>query len=110
VNEGSEGGSSGLSTSVLATDGEPVSISQRGGRGCRLGGQGAVWRSRGAQDGEDEAGGGPAWADVAKVLGGGRHSLVKGEQCEGWRPISSERWLDWRADPQSMMTQRCTRR
>jgi hypothetical protein len=96
--------------SVLVADGEPVSISQRGGRGRRLGGRGAVWRSRGAQDGEDEARGGLARADVAEVLGGGRRSLVKGEQCEGRHPVGSERWLVWRADPQSMTTQRCTRR
>jgi hypothetical protein len=33
VNEGLEGSSPGLSTIVLAADGEPVSISRRGGRG-----------------------------------------------------------------------------
>jgi hypothetical protein len=34
-----------------------------------------VWRSRGAQDGVDEARGGPAWAGITEALGGGWHSF-----------------------------------
>jgi hypothetical protein len=70
----------------------------------------AVRPSRAAQDGRDEARGGAAWVDVMEVLGSGRSSLVGGERREGWRTIGSEGWPAWRADPQSMMTQRCTRR
>jgi hypothetical protein len=43
----------------------------------------AVRHSHGAQDGEDETGGGTTWADVAEVLGGERRSLVGGERRWG---------------------------
>jgi hypothetical protein len=49
-------------------------------------------------------------ADVMEVLGGGWRSLVGGEQHEGRCPVGSERWLVWRADPQSMTTRRCMKR
>jgi hypothetical protein len=52
VKEGLEGGSLGLSTVALATDGEPVSISRRGGRGHRLVGRGVAVSSRGGRGGE----------------------------------------------------------
>jgi hypothetical protein len=39
--------------------------------GGRLLSREAVRRLRGAQDGEDEAGGGTTWADITEVLGGG---------------------------------------
>jgi hypothetical protein len=51
--------------------------------GGRLLSREAVRRSRGAQDGGDEAEGGTAWADVVEVLGGGRRSLVRGERQWG---------------------------
>jgi hypothetical protein len=68
---------------MLAVDGEPASISRRGGRWRRLGCRRAIWRLRGAQEGRDEAGGGPVQADITEVLGGGRRSLVGGERREG---------------------------
>jgi hypothetical protein len=52
VSDGSEGGSPGLSTMVLVVDGEPTSISQRGGRGRPLRGRGAavsLGRGRGGE-------------------------------------------------------------
>jgi hypothetical protein len=48
--------------------------------GGRLLSQEAVRRSRGAQDGGDEAGGGMACADIMEVLGSRRCSLVRGER------------------------------
>jgi hypothetical protein len=51
--------------------------------GGRLLSREAVRRPRGAQDGGDDARGGTAWADVVEVLGGGWHSLVRGEQWWG---------------------------
>jgi hypothetical protein len=54
-------------------------------RGCSavIGGwllsQETIRRSSGAQDGRDEDGGGPAWANIVVALGSGRHSLVTGE-------------------------------
>jgi hypothetical protein len=95
VNEGSKGGSPGLSTVVLAADGKLTPISQRGGRGRRLRGRGAVRRSHGAQDGGDEAGGGPAWTNIMEVLGGGQCKLVGGERHEGRRSVSYKRWPVW---------------
>jgi hypothetical protein len=92
--------------------GRPEGNGVEGTVGCRWGrllSREVVWCSRGAQDGGDEAGGGPAWADIVEVLSSGRHSFVGGEQCEGRRPVGSERWLAWRADPQPMMTRRCMR-
>jgi hypothetical protein len=67
--------------------------------GGRLLIQKAVRHPRGAQDGGDEAGGGPARADIMEVLGGGQRSLVRGERHEGRCPVGSERWLVWRAGP-----------
>jgi hypothetical protein len=55
--------------------------------GGRLLSQEAVRHSCGAQDSGDEAGGGPAWADIMEVLGGGWHSLVGGERREGRWPV-----------------------
>jgi hypothetical protein len=75
----------------------------------RLFSQEAIRCLCGAQDGVDEAGGGPVWAHVVEVLSGGRCSLVGGERREGRRPVGSEWWPAWRADPQSMMTWRYTR-
>jgi hypothetical protein len=62
VNEGLEGGSPGLSTVVLAADGESTSISRRGGRGRRLGGQG------GGRGDEGGPGGGSEWLVRAAAL------------------------------------------
>jgi hypothetical protein len=39
--------------------------------------------SRSAEEDEDEAGGGTAWADVTEVLGGGQRSLVRGGMMVG---------------------------
>jgi hypothetical protein len=77
---------------------------------CRLLSWEAVRCSCDAQDGGDEAIGGPAWVDVMEVLGGRWHSLVGGEQCEGRHSVGSERSPVWRADPQLLMTRRCMRR
>jgi hypothetical protein len=60
-----------------------------GGRWGRLLSREAVRHSRGAQDGGDEAEGGPTQADIVEVLGGGRRSLVGGERREGWHPVGS---------------------
>jgi hypothetical protein len=78
--------------------------------GGRLLSREVVRRSRGAQDGGDEARGGPAQADIVEVLSSERRSLVGGERREGRRLVGSERWPTRQADPQLMTTQRCTRR
>jgi hypothetical protein len=84
VNEGSEGGSPGLFTTVLAIDGEPSLISRRGGRGHRLEGRGAAVSLGGGLGGE----GGPEerseWPVRTAALGSGRRRRpAQAEEIEG---------------------------
>jgi hypothetical protein len=72
VNEGLEGGSLGLSTVVLTADGEPTSISRRGGRGRQLGGWGAAVSLGGGRGGEGGLGGRSEWPVRVTTLGNGR--------------------------------------
>jgi hypothetical protein len=72
--------------------------------------QEVVQHSHGAQEVGDEAGGGPAWADIMEVFSSGHRSLVEGEWHVWQRPVGSEWWPAWRADPQPMTTWRCTGR
>jgi hypothetical protein len=72
VNEGSEGGSPGLSMVALAADGEPALISRRGGRGHPLGGRGATVSLGIGCDDEGGPGGWLEWPVCVAALGSGR--------------------------------------
>jgi hypothetical protein len=90
---------------VLAADGEPASISRRGGRGRRLGGQGVPVSLGGGRGGKGGPGGGSEWLVHAAALGllkrrssprrsaSGRDMALRGSDAgtRGWCSVASAR-------------------
>jgi hypothetical protein len=88
----SERGSPGLSMAGLVADGNPASISRRGGRGHRLVGSGGVVSSGGGRGGEGGLREQSKWLVCVAVLGSSRRWPARVEELLVAVGVGSGTW------------------